>query len=524
MIGPSPSPSPSMAGSSYSTSPHRSSPLSNPPLYSPSRIPSPSPHRKTSHGQDRAKPRAIPSDRRRSGLSNMSIAPTTSPSPSPSPSPRSPSSMTCSPPLSRSHPLLGSYTLSLLHSRMSHAHAPHSVPSTSSSGFSLHLGAIGKGKDCPPELRYPKAESIPFQATYYDIEDSGKGKGAIQTPWVGTIDLEHHLFDRYSASHTLSSELPPPPIHPGFKIASFGQLQILIKTAKSAVRVFVLPYDLRRLPIGGRLLARERTFVDGRSSDTSQKGSLRFSIQVQFACLPDEQDPLEEGSSTTRHHRIGINHQTSTPEHPVKKAYFVSRSIKVVFTSSPPESHEVQTSERTDEVILPSETWPDSPDRGRGSFVPGSLGRSEEWTVLRQKWMAKKRVAEEMSALQEHPDSPPFTRTVLPERRLSPERALSPVRGFSPLPRKPSDMGSSSPNGSVVGLSMLSQISTSRPPSRSTTPTPAAPALQTLAAQALQTKPANVYAHRQRSRRGSPTREERELSEKLMSRLEVRDE
>ena len=240
----------------------QSSPLSHPPHYSPSRTPSPSPHRRVSHGAERAKPRAIPSQRRRSALatsmtpSRPLISPSPSPSPSQQPITASPSSATSSPPLSRSHPLLGSYSLSLLHSRMSHAHAPHSIPSTSSSGFSLVLGGTGKGKSCSPELRCPNHETIPFQATYYDIEDAGRG--ATQTPWVGTVDLEQHYFSTYSSpqfpsSPSSSSMQGPsgpvyPPEYPGYRIARVGQLQILIKTPTSAVRVFLVPYDLRRLP------------------------------------------------------------------------------------------------------------------------------------------------------------------------------------------------------------------------------------------------------------------------------------
>ena len=471
---------------------------------------------------------------------------------SPTPSPASIHSAP-SPPLSRSHPLLGSYSLSLLHSRMSHAHTPHSIPSTSTSGFSLHIGALGKGKACPPDLRCPMHENIPFEATYYDIEDAGRG--ATQTPWVGTIDLEQHYFSTYSASSLSTGPSTLPPMYPGYRIAPLGQLQLLIKTPTSAVRVFLVPYDLRRLPFGGRLLARERTFVGSAAGTPSlgrtPQGALRYSVQLQFICLPEPQDielPTARDASTTRHQRVGTSASPSISPtsshdhgHSTQKAYYLSRSIKVVFTSSPPESHEVQNTERTDEVVLPSEPWSASAHRGRrGSFTPGSVGRAEEWAVVRQKWIAKKRMAEDMDAkpnaaprILEHPDSPPFKRASLPDRALSPDRARSPTIGFSPLPR--SELELSSPNASFVNLPLLSNLSTSRPPSRSTTPTPstaAAPVLSHTVANGsssstpLSSKSANVRLPLVTSKKmqRSTSREERELSEKLRSGLDVTDE
>ena len=584
-------------------SPLRSSPLSNPPVYSPNRTPSPSPVRSHSlHSHGRAKPRAIPSDRRRSTLGQFTPS-----RPSPGPSTMTPTSSTHSatpsPPLSRSHPLLGSYSLSLLHSRMSHAHAPHSLPSTSTSGFSLSLGALGKGKSCPPELRCPEHETIPFKATYYDME--GSSSGAAQTPWVGTVDLEEHYFSAYSLPHlersqdisiaqsSKSGSTASPPRYPGYRVAPVGQLQLLIKTPSSAVKVFLVPYDLRDLPVGGRKLVRERTFVDTPSSTpapSSSQGSparaaLRYSYQLQFICLPNQGVEMPRRrtreSSTTRKVRRGeqprstdfvsSSSSASSPSRiPLEsrsKSYYLSRSIKVIFTSSPPESHEIARTERADEVILPSDEWSHSGEkRGRVvSLSPGSFGRRDDWGVVRQKWLARKEVAERLEESNDTPSKPPKpARTESPalhlrsmssmERGLGSDATLSPSsgssdkgfvseRGFSPVPSSaalalPRSKSPSSPYTSPKPL--LSQITSSRPPSRSTTPIP--PLLMPISVltdgtveaieghSAIGTKTMHAASlsgvagpnHvRSKPRRASPSREERELSEKLRNGLLV---
>ncbi|EIW73530.1 hypothetical protein TREMEDRAFT_56224, partial [Tremella mesenterica DSM 1558] len=52
-------------------------------------------------------------------------------------------------------------------------------PHSPDGGFTLHIGSLGKGRSCPPDLRGPEHIKIPFSATYYDLEEKGRG-----TPWV----------------------------------------------------------------------------------------------------------------------------------------------------------------------------------------------------------------------------------------------------------------------------------------------------------------------------------------------------
>ena len=437
-------------------------------------------------------------------------------------------SSTASPtsPLSRSHPLLGSYPLSLLHSRMSHAHAPHSLPSTSASGFTLHIGALGRGKSCTPDLRCPRHLVIPFAATYYDLEDgsgSGRRQGAAQTPWVGTVDLEAHLFASY-ASPSMGG--PMPPFFPGYRVAPVGQLQILVKTPTQAVKVFLVPYDLRNLPVGGRLLARERSYVQASTatgcSSVTGKESLRFAFQLQFTCVATSFEPAESrsrDSSTTRRRRARSDASSASSSRcptPTmaksrlatqstlgKKAFYLAKSLRVVFITSPPEKDQGMRVERKDEVVLPSVGQIKEGTRGRVvGFSPGSTSiRAEDWEMVRRKWMARKDMAErQVGDIQAPSQSESYLEYKLPDGRGSPE---------SPLASSP--LESPSPVSILSPLPILSSIS-ARPPSRPSTPTrtvsPQPPSIKTPHAQRYQ---------RQKLRRGSGSMEERELSERLLA-------
>ncbi|GFZ45136.1 hypothetical protein JCM24511_02862 [Saitozyma sp. JCM 24511] len=387
---------------------------------------------------------------------------------------------------------------------MSHAHPPHSLPSTSTSAFTLVLGAIGKGRTCPHDLRCPPHIQIPFSATYYDLEHASArgtstaspGRGAAQTPWTATIDLESHYFDAYATSPVTTtsastfqpgSSFPPsggpagtggpeglgghgrhgghgvsvtpdrpapPPPHPGYRVAPVGQLQLLVKSPSSAVKVFLVPYDLRDLAVGGRLLARERTWVETAPTPTptpteatstapsalntstglaasisppltpsstpiSRRESLRYAVQLQFICVESDEPPSSSASApmresaTTRHRAVSASLPRTSPhpKHsvsegqtdgptPTRKAYYVSKSIKVIFASNPPEKDEITRTERADELVPPS--TPHHPAAVRPSegttkrlvkgSSPSSVGRAGEWDLLRKKWEARQQV------------------------------------------------------------------------------------------------------------------------------------
>ena len=578
-------------------SPIRSSPLSNPPVYSPSRTPTPSSHRPY------AVARPIPASHPR--RSSMLASTSTPLRPSPSSNLTTPStthstlsnqsgrsnqskqstqsgrSTDPSPPLSRSHPLLGSYPLSLLHSRMSHAHTPHSILPSSTSGFSLHIGSLGRGRHCPPELRCPAHVTIPFRATYYDLEDGGR---TTQTPWVGTVDLEEHYFTTYaqdvpapSNGLTMTSQPSPaaplpPPAYPGYKVAPLGQLQILIKTPNQAVKVFLIPYDLRNLPIGGRLLARERTFVQSQSTTTrgndvpssptpsrssptrATRERLRYSFQLQFICAPRTDDipssTRSRESSTTRRLRtrppINPDLSPSAPqpaskttsttksstrmtEPPIAKDYYISKTIKVIFTSTPPEKDEMGRTERTDEMVLPqsdqrgrmngsSPGWTSKSEFASGSFGNGggngnNSRKREDWDVVTRKWQARRQIDAQafdieiirpISPIPTPSPTPPIS--LLSSQVASPPGVLTPLAPLS-LSLSPSPAGGGPPTLPILSPRPRYQTLVEPPttPTRIVSPQPSS----------IKTPIPRRYPTRQKLRRGSGSYDERELSEKL---------
>jgi hypothetical protein len=205
-----------------------------------------------------------------------------------------------------------------------------------------------------------------------------------------------------------------PPLYPGYQIAPVGQLQLIVKTTMNAIKVFVIPYDLRHLPVGGRLLARERTYIQNPNPSSNytsspspadidvegkKKESLRYAYQLQFICLPHPAITKSRGSSTTR--------QTSTSTSPPDegRAYYLSRSLRVIFTSTPPEMDQGVRVERTDEVVPPSTSTSGSTSvpgvngdkhRRRSSISLSSPGKvmREDWMMVRKKWLARRQITD----------------------------------------------------------------------------------------------------------------------------------
>ncbi|BEJ14792.1 hypothetical protein CspHIS471_0405590 [Cutaneotrichosporon sp. HIS471] len=315
----------------YSTSPHRSSPLSNPPIQGDGR---------------RARKIAIPRK--------------------------------------ASH---HAHSPSLLHARMA-AHKPHCA-----SQFAVRVRAVAT---CPGQTpRAPEPLVLPFTATYYDLvsEDEPVATAApCHSPWVADVDLEAHYFATFGDPHS------EPPAYPGYRVPAIGQLQLLIKTTSTAVHAFVVPYDLSQLAAGARLLARERTYVSSSGGE-----SLRYAVQLQFAC--------------------------------VDGAFYLARTLKLVFTSSPPEADCTLRTERADEVVPPSSA-PRVKDSMRGSALrrsisslpgtplpsasPGtppsppprrrsSIEASSEWASVRAQWRARAAKAAAVARGFEPPDSRPVS-------------------------------------------------------------------------------------------------------------------
>ncbi|OCF45962.1 hypothetical protein I317_00050 [Kwoniella heveanensis CBS 569] len=330
---------------------------------------------------------------------------------------------------------------------MSHAHPARQ----STEPFTLHLTAVGKGKSCSSELRRPEPLEIAFGATYHDLvmdnngSASGGRGGPRSSPWVGNIDIEKHFIDSFSTTligshnensrhlnlptsnsspisfgkitpipaiassaplirpaplptynnsigHSLTHVSLPrtsaPPEIPGYKVAPVGQLQILIKSLSVPIKVFIVPYDLRHLSAGSRLLVGEKSYLVSGSELKSRapaaspgslliseargmgkgksKESLKSAIQLQFVCCSTASTPGPEPASV----RAPAKEQVRSPGH---LSYYVAKSIRVVFSSPSHTADEMRT-ERHDEVVKPPvPTAASSPEREIGIVDDAAL-------------------------------------------------------------------------------------------------------------------------------------------------------
>lgn len=143
---------------------------------------------------------------------------------------------------------VGSYEESILNGRMSQ------TPSKPLD-FTASIGVLGKG-DCKTSLRCPPHLTLPFPAYFYSET----------SPYVGQIDVEQ--TEEEKSTHKR-----------GYRIPAEGQLQIIIKNPnKTAVKLFLVPYDVRDMP------ASSKTFFRQKHYDVVDGDRLKYAIHVQICC------------------------------------------------------------------------------------------------------------------------------------------------------------------------------------------------------------------------------------------------
>jgi hypothetical protein len=227
--------------------------------------------------------------------------------------------------------MVGSYEESILRGRMS------TTPSKPLD-FTAQIGVLGLGK-CKASLRCPAHVTLPFSAVFYNYASTSSGGSKMEdgpSPYVGQIDLENglpnpeegqrakrKLQSRYqdfkgtveegSASRDGLAELsegedsskPTNPRRPsraprappggGYRIPEKGQLQIIIKNPnKTAVKLFLIPYDLAGMEPGNKTFIRQRSYSAGpiieaevpRDAPTPgpDRPTLRYLIHLHICC------------------------------------------------------------------------------------------------------------------------------------------------------------------------------------------------------------------------------------------------
>ncbi|KAL8298367.1 hypothetical protein RB597_006792 [Gaeumannomyces tritici] len=277
--------------------------------------------------------------------------------------------------------MVGSYEESILRGRMS------TTPSKPLD-FLAQIGVLGIGK-CKSSLRCPPHVTLPFSAVFYSYSSTSHGRSNSEdgpSPYVGMIDLENGLAkqggeanrarrklqSRSLARRTMEdqpedismggdspTDLPTgapsddvgpqalakakrrsasPRAPPGgsYRIPGKGQLQIIIKNQnKTAVKLFLVPYDLAGMDPGTKTFIRQRIFsagipIDGAvgqglSEETSEGAAaaaaaarpiLRYLIHLHICCLS-------------------------------KGRYYLYKSVRVVFANRVPDGKEKLRSEVT---------------------------------------------------------------------------------------------------------------------------------------------------------------------------------
>lgn len=190
--------------------------------------------------------------------------------------------------------MVGSFEESILRGRMS-------TPASNPLDFVAQIGVLGKG-NCPASLKCPAHVTVAFPAVFYNYPSANAFRSISDdnpSPYVGTIDLEHNLkpleppvrrsrpsqasldpealaaeitspentaIGRALARETRerkqrSSPSPKVPLGGAYRVPQKGQLQIIIKNPnKTAVKLFLVPYDLEGMPPGTKTFVRQRSF------------------------------------------------------------------------------------------------------------------------------------------------------------------------------------------------------------------------------------------------------------------------
>jgi len=255
--------------------------------------------------------------------------------------------------------MVGSYEESILRGRMS------TTPSKPLD-FLAQIGVLGLGK-CKSSLKCPAHVTIPFPAVFYSYETTSHGRAGKSedgpSPYVGQIDLENNLpnpdeardnkrkrlsanvgrtrvddFDmvdgpstnqltereiRRAEKQKRRSTSPRAPPGGSYRIPEKGQLQIIIKNPnKTAVKLFLVPYDLAGMEPGTKTFIRQRSYSAGPIIDSA----LSSTPQIPNASSLDR--------STLRY--LVHLHICS----PSRGRFYLYKSIRVVFANRVPDGKE----------------------------------------------------------------------------------------------------------------------------------------------------------------------------------------
>lgn len=257
--------------------------------------------------------------------------------------------------------MVGSYEESILRGRMS------TTPSKPLE-FLAQIGVLGLGK-CRSSLRCPAHVTLPFPAVFYSYPSSSSGPFKMEdgpSPYVGQIDLENGLPNpeeearskrkkqsrateqrqsggngldgnehsvemsdreaRRGQRHRRRSGSPRAPPGGSYRIPEKGQIQIIIKNPnKTAVKLFLVPYNLAGMEPGTKTFIRQRSYSTGpiienmpklKDNEHTDRPILRYLVHLHICC-------------------------------PARGRFYLYKSIRVVFANRVPDGKEKLRNEIT---------------------------------------------------------------------------------------------------------------------------------------------------------------------------------
>ncbi|KAH8723614.1 hypothetical protein GQ44DRAFT_773767 [Phaeosphaeriaceae sp. PMI808] len=264
-------------------------------------------------------------------------------------------------------PMVGSYEESILRGRMS------TTPSRPLD-FVAKIGVLGRGQ-CKSSLKCPPHVTVPFPAVFYSY-NTGNGRISDNepSPYVGLIDIENSLpaagesnepskrkrrhivppdqddLDfRMSAKdftgRSLTDDLrkkekrkrrstsPKAPPGGSYRIPSQGQLQIVLKNPNNtAVKLFLVPYDISDMESGQKTFIRQRSYSAGPIIDMPMSSRRNLGTDRPEAALSNSEDPNDRPIL-----RYLVHLHMCCPS---KGRYYLYKSIRVVFANRVPDGKE----------------------------------------------------------------------------------------------------------------------------------------------------------------------------------------
>lgn len=239
--------------------------------------------------------------------------------------------------------------------------------------FTAQIGVLGKGT-CKGHLKCPPHVTIPFPAVFYSYPTSGSGRSISDdcpSPYVGQIDIENSLpTDDSKATRRRKRHLSPmitsgegtpdgtiaphptdaeskrrrekksrrtasPKCPPGgsYRIPQQGQLQIIIKNPhKTAVKLFLVPYDLSDMEPGTKTFIRQRSYSAGPIIDMPLSARKNYGTDRPEASLNATENPDDK---PILRYLIHINICC-----PSRGRFYIHSRVRVVFANRVPDGKE----------------------------------------------------------------------------------------------------------------------------------------------------------------------------------------